>query len=168
MDVRMKVPLCFTLPCFLSLQFTITQSRATGIADHILPLGDLLAVFSLPPLGLFVGLGPFGLSLGPLGPPLGISAPCALWLWLFRPLGSLWSFCVAIGSFFGLLGSVLCFLLCRLALLFWALCPSGLWPFGRLFFCACDWGARLRAFCGFALSFSLLPQSVPVPALACL
>ena len=30
------------LPCFPSLQFTITQSRATGIADHILPLGDLL------------------------------------------------------------------------------------------------------------------------------
>ena len=29
------------LPCFPSLQFTITQSRATGIADHILPLGDL-------------------------------------------------------------------------------------------------------------------------------
>ena len=30
------------LPCFLSLHFTIMQSRATGIADHILPLGDLL------------------------------------------------------------------------------------------------------------------------------
>ena len=29
------------LPCFLSLYFTIMQSRATGIADHILPLGDL-------------------------------------------------------------------------------------------------------------------------------
>ena len=29
------------LPCFLSLQFTIIQSRATGIADHIMPLGDL-------------------------------------------------------------------------------------------------------------------------------
>ena len=29
------------LPCFLSLHFTITQSRATVIADHILPLGDL-------------------------------------------------------------------------------------------------------------------------------
>ena len=29
------------LPCFPSLQFTIRQSRATGIADHILPLGDL-------------------------------------------------------------------------------------------------------------------------------
>ena len=25
---------------FLSLQFTIMQIRATGIADHILPLGD--------------------------------------------------------------------------------------------------------------------------------
>ena len=30
------------LPCFLSLQFTVMQSRATGIADHILPLGDLV------------------------------------------------------------------------------------------------------------------------------
>ena len=30
------------LPCFLSVQFTIMQSRAKGIADHILPLGDLL------------------------------------------------------------------------------------------------------------------------------
>ena len=33
------------LPCFLSFQFTTMQSRATGIADQILPLGDL---FSLP------------------------------------------------------------------------------------------------------------------------
>merc|ERR1739848_753893 len=32
------------LPCFLSLQFTIMQSWATGIADHILPLGDLFGV----------------------------------------------------------------------------------------------------------------------------
>ena len=30
------------LPFFLSLQFTIMQSRAMGIADRILPLGDLL------------------------------------------------------------------------------------------------------------------------------
>merc|ERR1711911_337651 len=30
------------LPCFFSLYITIMQSRATGIADHILPLGDLL------------------------------------------------------------------------------------------------------------------------------
>ena len=30
------------LPCFLSFRFTTMQSRATGIADHILPLGDLL------------------------------------------------------------------------------------------------------------------------------
>ena len=30
------------LPCFPSLQFAIMQSRATGIADHTLPLGDLL------------------------------------------------------------------------------------------------------------------------------
>ena len=30
------------LPCFPSLQSTIMQSRSTGIADHILPLGDLL------------------------------------------------------------------------------------------------------------------------------
>ena len=36
------------LPCFPLLQFTITQSRATGIADHILPLGDLLSILSIP------------------------------------------------------------------------------------------------------------------------
>ena len=29
------------LPCFLSFRFTTMQSRATGIADHILTLGDL-------------------------------------------------------------------------------------------------------------------------------
>ena len=29
-----------TLPCFPSIKFTIMQSRAMGIADHILPLGD--------------------------------------------------------------------------------------------------------------------------------
>ena len=34
------------LPCFPSLQFIITQSWATGIADHILPLGDLLGLKS--------------------------------------------------------------------------------------------------------------------------
>ena len=34
-----------SLPCFLSLQFTIMQSRAMGIADHILPLGDLFSYF---------------------------------------------------------------------------------------------------------------------------
>ena len=35
------------LPCSPSIQFTITQSRATGIADHILPLGDLFERFEL-------------------------------------------------------------------------------------------------------------------------
>ena len=30
------------LPCFLSLKFAIMQSRTTGIADHILLLGNLL------------------------------------------------------------------------------------------------------------------------------
>ena len=35
------------LPCTLSLTETIIQSRAMGIADHILPLGDLLVVFGL-------------------------------------------------------------------------------------------------------------------------
>ena len=36
------------LPCLLSLQFTIMQSRAMGIADHILPLGDLFdLIYSL-------------------------------------------------------------------------------------------------------------------------
>ena len=32
------------LPCFLSFWFTMKRSRATGIADHILPLGNLLAL----------------------------------------------------------------------------------------------------------------------------
>ena len=32
------------LPCFPSLQFTIKQSRAMGIADHILPMGDWFKV----------------------------------------------------------------------------------------------------------------------------
>ena len=32
------------LPYFLSHQFTIMESRAMGIADHILPLGDLFFV----------------------------------------------------------------------------------------------------------------------------
>ena len=43
-----KIPLFYRtsfpsglLPCSPSLQFTITQSRATGIAEHILPLDDL-------------------------------------------------------------------------------------------------------------------------------
>ena len=39
------------LPCFLSLHITIMQSRATGIADHILPLGDLLHYCSCPTVG---------------------------------------------------------------------------------------------------------------------
>ena len=37
------------LPCFPTLQSTITQSRATGIADHILPLGDLLFLSNSQP-----------------------------------------------------------------------------------------------------------------------
>ena len=32
------------LLCFPSVKFTIMQSRATGIADHVLPLGDLLTL----------------------------------------------------------------------------------------------------------------------------
>ena len=32
------------LPCFLSFRFTSMQSRATGIADHVLPLGDLFLI----------------------------------------------------------------------------------------------------------------------------
>ena len=35
------------LPCFLSLQFIIMQSRAKGIADHMLSLGDLFGFYSL-------------------------------------------------------------------------------------------------------------------------
>ena len=42
------------LPCFLSLKFTIMQSRAKGIADHILPLGDWFSFFA------FLGSGPEG------------------------------------------------------------------------------------------------------------
>ena len=38
-------PLWGPLPCFLSLQLTIMQSRATGITDHILPLGDWLSIY---------------------------------------------------------------------------------------------------------------------------
>ena len=30
------------LPCFLSFRYTTMQSRALGIADHLLPLGNLL------------------------------------------------------------------------------------------------------------------------------
>ena len=45
------------LSCFLSLHFTIMQSRAMGISDHILPLGDLLASR--------LGFGPKGLGFGP-------------------------------------------------------------------------------------------------------
>ena len=32
----------------LSFRFTTMQSRAMGIADHILPLGDLLSIWPLP------------------------------------------------------------------------------------------------------------------------
>ena len=48
MDEQTKVPCVlkdfvpFGAAALLSLQFTIMQSRARGIADHILPLGDLL------------------------------------------------------------------------------------------------------------------------------
>ena len=48
-DGRTKVPLFYMtlfpsgpLPRFLSLQLKIMQSRATGITEHILPLGNLL------------------------------------------------------------------------------------------------------------------------------
>ena len=36
-----------SLPCFLLLQFTIMLSRARGIADHTLPLGDLIIPITL-------------------------------------------------------------------------------------------------------------------------
>ena len=118
-------------------------------------------------LVFFVVLGPFGLSMGPFGPLLGVFVFCAFWLCLPCPLGSFWFFCVAVGS------------------LFWAPWRCALFscvPFGLFFgflpflivavwppvFCARDMGAHLWAFCGFALSFSFLPRSVPVPDLACL
>ena len=34
------------LPCSPSLKFTVMQRRATGIADHIVPLGDLLRFYT--------------------------------------------------------------------------------------------------------------------------
>ena len=37
------------LPCYRSLTNTNIQSRATGIADHILPLGDWFFFFSVCP-----------------------------------------------------------------------------------------------------------------------
>ena len=53
-DKRMnESPLCSTglRPlrgrCPASFQFTTMQSRATGIADHVLPLGDLFLLFFL-------------------------------------------------------------------------------------------------------------------------
>ena len=57
------------LPCFLSLQFIIMQSRATGIADHILPLAYSLvfqaskALFRLAFFQVFSGF----LGSGPKG-----------------------------------------------------------------------------------------------------
>merc|ERR1712105_522939 len=68
---RMKVPLCSTglrplrgrCPASPSLQFIITQSRATGIADHILPLGDLFVPLPLSPSP------PIPLSPSPSLPP---------------------------------------------------------------------------------------------------
>ena len=51
------------LPCFLPLQFTIMQSRALGIADRILPLGDLLSPQLLPKCSLALLL-PTGTQLG--------------------------------------------------------------------------------------------------------
>ena len=60
------------LPCFLSLKFTIMQSRAKGIADHILPLGDWLVLKSgLSGLKLDLSSlksGPLRPQIKPLGP----------------------------------------------------------------------------------------------------
>ena len=47
------------LPCFLPLKFIIMQNMAKGIADHKLPLGDLLS-FKLALCGL-QGLMPLSL-----------------------------------------------------------------------------------------------------------
>ena len=53
------------LPCF-SLQFTITQSRATGIADHILPLCDLFIIIGIMsnPLHMYWRPSTFGGQIG--------------------------------------------------------------------------------------------------------
>ena len=60
MDGQTKVPCILQdfaplglQPC-LSFRFTTMQSRATGIADYVLPLGDL---FLLPPLPIDMRLG---------------------------------------------------------------------------------------------------------------
>ena len=41
------------LPCFPSLRFTIMESRATGIVDHILPSGDLFVFIVSSPYIIF-------------------------------------------------------------------------------------------------------------------
>ena len=138
-----------------------------------------LGVFA--PLCLFVVfallfLGPFLLGWGFFGSPWGLLA--LFWASLcLVPFGfvclallvSVGFFCVAVGSSFWAPLAPCALVSCVPFgfAFFWAFCPSCLWPFGCLFFCACDIGARLWAFFGFALSFSLLPRSVFVPALAC-
>ena len=133
----------------------------------------LLALFALPLWGpFFVLFWAFWALPGALWPSSGHPCPLCL-LALFAPplFGFFWALCAAIGPFFwapwlcfGRVFAPCAFWLC----LVWALCLSCVWPLGRLFCCACDVGACFWAFCAFALSFSLLPWSVSVSALACL
>ena len=65
------------LPSFLSPQFTIMQSKATGITDHILPLGDLFSLFPI-----------YKLFVSPSLPHRGVeeinyvnSCQCGVWQW---------------------------------------------------------------------------------------
>ena len=52
------------LPCFPSPQYTIMRSRATGIADHILPMGDLcIFVCRRMGFGVWIGVGCFCLPV---------------------------------------------------------------------------------------------------------
>ena len=83
-----KVPLCSIglsplgpLPCFLSLEFLIMQSRATGISDHILHLGDWFrSKISL----LRPKINPLQPKISPLIPIINPFRP----LWLLWPLWS--------------------------------------------------------------------------------
>ena len=62
------------LPC-LSFQFTTMQSRGTGIADHILPLGDLLNVQQALTIPLWLQIMLFGPEFGPSWPYISSHRP---------------------------------------------------------------------------------------------
>ena len=98
MDERIKVP-C-VLQDFVPLgaaallpltPFTIIQSRATGIPDHILPLGDLFFKwFGFGSMGLDLGFEAgnwaLGLGFGPRGMILGYEPGNWAWMMEIGPL----------------------------------------------------------------------------------